>query len=112
MTTCTTTGTPKFTATGLPKGLTLLNNGNGTATIGGTPKVKDLSSYSGTITATVKGQAPATQDFAITVDQAAIFTSKLKPLVHTGQTITSPIEVATEDGYPTRSSTPRGFPQG
>ena len=110
--TCTTSGAPKFTATGLPKGLTLVNNGNGTATIGGTPNVKDLSSYSGTITATVKGQTPATQNFTITVDQAAIFTSKLKPLVHAGQTVTSPFEVVTKYGYPVPALTATGLPSG
>ena len=112
VTTCTTTGAPKLAATGLPKGLALVNNGNGTATISGTPKVKDLSSYSGTITATVKSQTPATQSFTITVDQAAIITSKLKPLVHTGQTITPPIEVATEYGFPTPTLTATGLPSG
>jgi Big-like domain-containing protein/putative Ig domain-containing protein len=112
VTTCTTTGAPKIAATGLPKGLALVNNGNGTATISGTPRVKDLSSYSGTITATVKSQTPATQSFTITVDQAAIITSKLKPLVHTGQTITPPIEVVTEDGYPTPALTATGLPSG
>ena len=112
VTTCTTTGAPKIAATGLPKGLTLVNNGNGTATISGTPKVKDLSSYSGTITATVKHETPATQSFTITVDQAAIITSKLKPLVHAGQTIASPIEVVTEDGYPTPALTATGLPSG
>ncbi len=112
VTTCTTTGAPKIAATGLPKGLTLLNNGNGTATISGTPTVKDLSSYSGTITATVKHETPVTQSFTITVDQAAIITSKLKPLVHTGQTIASPIEVVTEDGYPTPALTATGLPSG
>jgi hypothetical protein len=112
VTTCTTTGAPKLAATGLPKGLGLVNNGNGTATISGTPKVKDLSSYSGTITATVKSQTPATQSFTITVDQAAIITSKLKPLVHTGQTITPAIEVATEYGFPTPTLTATGLPSG
>jgi hypothetical protein len=112
VTTCTTTGAPKFAATGLPKGLALVNNGNGTATISGTPRVKDLSSYSGTITATVKSQTPVTQSFTITVDQAAIITSKLKPLVHTGQTITPPIEVATEYGFPTPALTATGLPSG
>ena len=110
--TCTTTGAPKIAATGLPKGLTLLNNGNGTATISGTPRVKDLSSYSGTITATVKDQTPTTQSFTITVDQAAIITSKLKPLVHTGQAITSPIEVVTEYGYPIPALSATGLPSG
>ena len=112
VTTCSTTGEPKIAATGLPKGLTLLNNGNGTATISGTPRVKDLSSYSGTITATVKKQTPVTQSFTITVDQAAIITSKLKPLVDAGQAIASPIEVVTAYGYPTPALTATGLPSG
>ena len=112
VTTCTTTGAPKIVATGLPKGLTLVNNGDGTATISGIPKVKDLSSYSGTITATVKKQTPVTQSFTITVDQAAIFHSKTKALVYAGQTITSPFEVVTEYGYPTPALTATGLPSG
>ena len=112
VTTCTTTGAPKIAAAGLPKGLTLVNNGNGTASISGTPKVRDLSSYSGTITATVKHQTPATQSFTITVDQAALFHSKSKALVYTGQSNTSPFEVVTEDGYPTPTLTASGLPSG
>ena len=112
VTTCTTTAAPKIAAAGLPKGLTLVNNGNGTASISGTPKVRDLSSYSGTITATVKHQTPATQSFTITVDQAALFHSKSKALVYAGQSNTSPFEVVTEDGYPTPTLTASGLPSG
>jgi large repetitive protein len=112
VTTCTTTGAPKIVAKGLPKGLALVNNGNGTATISGIPRVKDLSSYSGTITATVKGQTAATQSFTITVDQAAVFHSKTKALVYAGQTITTPFEVVTEYAYPAPALTASGLPSG
>lgn len=72
--TVTTTGTPtptlSFTGT-LPAGVTFTDNGNGTATIAGTPAAGTNGSYPITITAS-NGTAPnATQNFTLTVNAAS-----------------------------------------
>jgi hypothetical protein len=72
--TVTTTGTPtptlSFTGT-LPAGVTFTDNGNGTATIAGTPAAGTNGSFPITITAS-NGTAPnATQNFTLTVNAAA-----------------------------------------
>jgi hypothetical protein len=58
---------PTLKAAGLPKGLTMVNNGNGTATISGTPSVKDAAgSDTVTVTASSKaGTAKATSSFQV-----------------------------------------------
>jgi large repetitive protein len=71
--TVTTTGTPtpSITATGaLPSGVTFKNNGNGTATLSGTPATGTGGSYPLTITATNGVGTAATQSFTLTVSQA------------------------------------------
>lgn len=58
---------PKVTASGLPKGLSLVNNLNGTATISGTPGTKDPA---GTDTVTISASSKAgtaTRSFPVTV---------------------------------------------
>ena len=68
--TATTTGTPmpSLTETGtLPSGVTFLNNGNGTATISGTPAAGTAGMYSLTITANNGVGTPANQSFTLTV---------------------------------------------
>ncbi|HMC71368.1 MAG TPA: putative Ig domain-containing protein, partial [Mycobacteriales bacterium] len=76
--TVSTTGFPAATIseTGtLPSGVTLTNNGNGTATLGGTPAASSGGTYPLTITA-ANGTLPnATQGFTLTVDQAPAITS-------------------------------------
>ena len=111
VTTCTT-AVPTIKGSGLPKGLTLVDQRNGTATIQGTPAVNDSASYSGTITATVKGETAASQSFTITVNQLAVFKSKTKALVTAGQAITTPFEVLTKLGNPEPTLTATGLPQG
>src|SRR5215831_9110404 len=74
----TTTGapTPALTETGaLPNGVTFTDNGNGTATLGGTPAAGTGGSYAITITANNGVGAPANQNFTLTVNQAAAITS-------------------------------------
>jgi hypothetical protein len=69
--TVTTTGTPTpaLNETGaLPSGVSFVDNGNGTATIGGTPAVSASPSYPITITAS-NGTVNATQNFTLTVVQ-------------------------------------------
>jgi len=68
--TATTTGTPtpSLTEAGtLPSGVTFLNNGNGTATISGTPAAGTAGMYSLTITANNGVGTPANQSFTLTV---------------------------------------------
>jgi hypothetical protein len=74
--TVTTTGqpTPSLSETGtLPPGVTFTDNGDGTATLGGTPT--SGGSYSFTITASNGVLADATQAFTVTVDQPPVITS-------------------------------------
>jgi Bacterial Ig domain/FG-GAP-like repeat/Putative Ig domain len=70
--TVTTTGTPPVTTitrTGaLPTGVTFTDNGNGTATLAGTPAVGTGGSYPLTLTASAGGP-PVVQNFTLVVDQ-------------------------------------------
>jgi large repetitive protein len=68
--TVTTTGspTPTLTETGtLPSGVTFVNNGNGTATLSGTPASGSGGTYSLTITPSNGVGTPASQAFTLTV---------------------------------------------
>jgi hypothetical protein len=73
--TLTTTGNPAATLTesgGLPDGVTFTDNGDGTATLAGTPAAGSAAGYPLTITAT-NGTAPdATQAFTLTIADAAV----------------------------------------
>ena len=79
--------TPSISESGaLPSGVTFTDNGNGTATLGGTPDAGTVGTYPLTITAT-NGVAPdATQDFTLSVNL-------LPP------SITSPTFVAFVEGF-------------
>ncbi|HTW22945.1 MAG TPA: LamG-like jellyroll fold domain-containing protein, partial [Candidatus Baltobacteraceae bacterium] len=68
--------TPSITETGtLPSGVTFANNGNGTATLAGTPASGTAGSYPLTITASNGVGTAATQSFTLTVNQAPAITS-------------------------------------
>ena len=97
VTTCST-AVPRIRAFDLPQGLRLVDNHNGTATISGTPWVKDLSQQSATIRAIVKGQTKANQVLVFTLDQAPRFKSNTKYLATAGVTFAYP--VTTAYGYP------------
>jgi len=77
--TVTGSGNPKPTLTKtagtLPTGVTLNDNGNGTATLGGTPAANTGGSYSFTITAHNGVGTDATQTFTLKVNQAPSITS-------------------------------------
>ena len=69
--TITTTGypTPAITETGsLPTGVTFTDNGNGTATLAGTPQEGTLGTYPLTLTAANGISPSATQSFTLTVN--------------------------------------------
>ena len=59
----------------LPSEVSFSDNGDGTATISGTPAAGSGGSYPFTITATSETASPATQAFTLTVDQSPSFTS-------------------------------------
>jgi putative cofactor-binding repeat protein len=74
----TTTGfpVPALVSSGaLPAGVTFTDNGDGTATLGGTPASGTANVYPLTFTATNGVGASATQTFTLTVDSAPAFTS-------------------------------------
>jgi hypothetical protein len=59
----------------LPTGVTFTDNGNGTATLGGTPALGMSSTYTLTITAHNSSGADATQSFTLTVNAGPSITS-------------------------------------
>ena len=76
--TVTTTGSPNaaLSETGtLPSGVTFTDNGNGTATLAGTPAPGSAGAYPITIHATNGVDSPASQAFTLDVDQAPSITS-------------------------------------
>ena len=76
--TVTTTGTPNSTLSetgALPSGVTFKDNGDGTATLTGTPAAGSSGPYPFTITATNGVSPAATQSFTLTVTQAPRITS-------------------------------------
>jgi hypothetical protein len=74
--TATGSPTPTLVETGaLPGGVTFVDNGNGTATLAGTPAAGTGGVYNITVTAENGGLPPATQAFVLTVDQAPAITS-------------------------------------
>ena len=96
--TVTTTGVPvpALTESGaLPSGLTFIDNGNGTATIAGTPATGSGAIYPITITAT--GTGTASQQFTLTVNEAPSITSASTATFWTGLDSTYDI---TTTGYP------------
>ena len=93
----------KLTRSGaLPSGLTFTNNGNGTATINGTP----TSAGQFTITITAKNSADATtQSFVLTVNQTPSVTSAATAIATVGSQFS--FAVATS-GYPLPGLTQAG----
>jgi hypothetical protein len=97
VTTCSTS-VPVLKGSGFPTGLRLVNHGNGTALIGGTPYARDNGRYTATITASVLSEPIATQSFVITMDDTPAFKSRATDTVDTGVAFSYP--VVTAYGYP------------
>src|SRR5437667_11908262 len=67
--TATGTPTPTLTETGaLPSGVTFVDNGNGTATLSGTPAAGTAANYPITIAASNAVGTPANQSYMLTVN--------------------------------------------
>jgi hypothetical protein len=106
-TTVTTTGepAPAITETGvLPSGITFVNNGNGTATIAGTPAAGTGGSYPITITAT-NASGTTTQVFTLTNSGAPTITSAAATTFYSGSASTYTV---TTTGYPAATITESG----
>jgi large repetitive protein len=104
----TTTGVPKpaLSESGaLPSGVTFVDNGNGTATLSGTPASGTAGSYSFTITANNGVTPNATQSFTLTVNTAPGFTSVNNTTFTVGAAGTFSV---TATGTPTPSFTETG----
>ena len=106
--TVTTTGTPtpSLTETGtLPGGVTFLDNGNGTATLSGSPVTGTAGSYPLTIKAHNGVGTDASQAFTLTVNQAPAVTSANSTSFAVG---TAGTFTVTATGVPTPSITESG----
>jgi hypothetical protein len=98
--TVTTSGNPTSSLSesgSLPSGVSFADNGNGTATLSGTPGAGTEGSYPITITATNGVGSPAQQSFTLTVTKGAIITS---PDSYTAQLGTAFSFMVTADGTP------------
>jgi len=100
---------PALTESGtLPQGVTWVDNGNGTATLGGAPGVDQGGVYKLTITAT-NTFGTATQAFTLTVDQAPGITSAASASATHGTAFSFTF---TSTGYPLASVTHTGTVRG
>ncbi len=89
----------------LPGGVTFTNNGDGTATLSGTPAGASGGVYPITITATNGITPDASQPFTLTVDQAAAITSGASTTFATG---TAGSFTVTSTGFPTAALSETG----
>ncbi|HSZ35639.1 MAG TPA: choice-of-anchor D domain-containing protein, partial [Acidimicrobiales bacterium] len=102
---------PVIKARGLPRGLTLTNDADGTATIAGIPALKDAGFTVPTITARIKGQPVVSQSLIFTIYNAGHFSSKDDFTDRAaGGAFSIPITVAA--AYPTPAITAQGLPAG
>jgi hypothetical protein len=100
--TLTTTGTPTpgpITVTGqLPSGVTFADNGDGTATLAGTPLAGTGGVYSVTFHAPNDVNPEGLQSFTLTVPEAPAFTSAAAATLHLGTAAS--IGISATDGFP------------
>jgi hypothetical protein len=97
---------PSLVKTGaLPGGVTFVDNGNGTATLAGTPNAGTGGDYPLTITASNGVTTESSQSFTLTVDQAPVITSA----DHVTLTANSPgTFTVTTTGFPAAAVTETG----
>jgi large repetitive protein len=103
-----TTGSPQPALTekgALPSGLTFTDNGNGTATISGTPAAGSAGPYQVVITASAPNLPAATQTLTLKAKEAPAFTSSSSASFQVGVKSTFTV---TASGYPTPSFTLSG----
>ena len=106
--TVTTTGYPTCTLPApltLPSGVTFTDNGDGTATLAGTPAANIGGPYPFTITATNGVSPDATQPFTLTVNQAPAITSSAGTTFTAGQAGTFTVKAT---GAPTPGLSEKG----
>jgi hypothetical protein len=97
--------TPALTESGsLPRGVTFTDNGNGTASIAGTPAAGSGGSYSITVTATNQ-LGSSSQTFTLKVDQASAITSPASATATIGSAFSFTV---TTTGYPAPRLTKAG----
>jgi hypothetical protein len=96
--------TPTFIVTGLPTGLSLTDNGDGTGSITGTPATGSGGSYAVTIT-TTNMFGSASQAFTLKVNEAPTITSNNSATVVIGSTFTFHV---TSTGFPFPNVTKNG----
>ncbi len=91
--------TPMLSETGsLPAGITFMDNGDGTASLAGSPSATSGGSYPITITAHNGVGQDATQSFTLVVDQSAAITSAAAVTLTTGSAGSFTVQAT---GYPT-----------
>jgi hypothetical protein len=90
----------KLTNTALPAGLTFTDNGNGTATLSGTPVAADQAgTYNVTLTASNGISPNATQSFTLTVKNFLLSLSTASVTVAQGQSATTSLTATSVQGY-------------
>jgi hypothetical protein len=89
----------------LPSGLTFIDNGNGTATISGTPAVGSTGSYSVALVAQNGVSPNASQSFTLVVDQLPAITSAATATFQSSMTSSFTV---TTTGFPTAAITESG----
>jgi hypothetical protein len=103
--------TPSFTETGsLPDGVSFVDNGNGRATLAGTPAPGTGGVYDLTITASNGVGSAASAPFTLTVDQAPVITSASSDTVTRDVAMTPFPVMAT--GYPSPALKATHLPSG
>jgi hypothetical protein len=94
----------------LPSGVTLVDNGNGTATLAGTAPVGSYGAYAISVTATNGVGTPATKTITLKLNEAPVITSGDNLTIQRGA-VMSPFAV-TATGYPLPAITATGLPTG
>ncbi len=89
----------------LPSGITFVDNGNGTGTLGGTPAAGATGNFALTFTATNAAGSSAAQSFTLAIGQIPAITSATSTTLKAG---TSGTFSVTTTGFPTPSIAPGG----